>query len=90
MKFLLPKKNKEIIFKLLNINSGPLYDGEKPKYTITKVDDWVFNLDYAKELLTNQFGTQTLKGFGIDDMKEGVISAGCVMNYLNETQKNKA
>ncbi len=89
IEILLPKKNKEVIFKLLNINSGPLYDGEKPKYTITKVDDWVFNLDYAKELLTNQFGTQTLKGFGIDDLREGVISAGCVMNYLNETQKAK-
>ena len=86
---LIPKKNKEAVFKLLNINTGPLYDGEAPKYTITKVDDWVFNLDYANELLTNQFGTQSLKGFGIDDMKEGVIAAGCVMNYLNETQKSK-
>lgn len=86
---LIPKKNKEAVFKLLNINTGPLYYGEAPKYTITKVDDWVFNLDYANELLTNQFGTQSLKGFGIDDMKEGVIAAGCVMNYLNETQKSK-
>ncbi|MFA5011550.1 MAG: DNA mismatch repair protein MutS [Ignavibacteria bacterium] len=86
---LIPKKNKEAVLKLLNINSGPLYDGETPKHTITKVDDWVFNLDYANELLTNQFGTQSLKGFGIDDMKEGVIAAGCVMNYLNETQKSK-
>lgn len=86
---LIPKKNKETVLKLLNINSGPLYDGETPKHTITKVDDWVFNLDYANELLTNQFGTQSLKGFGIDDMKEGVIAAGCVMNYLNETQKSK-
>ena len=86
---LIPKKNKEAVFKLLNINTGPLYNGEAPKYTITKVDDWVFNLDYANELLTNQFGTQSLKGFGIDDMKEGVIAAGCVMNYLNETQKSK-
>jgi len=86
---LIPKKNREAVLKLLNINSGPLYDGEAPKYTITKVDDWVFNLDYANELLTNQFGTQSLKGFGINDMKEGVIAAGCVMNYLNETQKSK-
>lgn len=86
---LIPKKNRETILKLLNINSGPLYEGEVPKYTITKVDDWVFNIDYANELLTNQFGTQSLKGFGIDDMKEGIIAAGCVMNYLNETQKSK-
>lgn len=86
---LIPKKSREAIFKLLNINEGPMYDGETPKYSITKVDDWVFNLDYAKELLTNQFGTQSLKGFGIEDLKEGLVSAGCIINYLNETQKSK-
>lgn len=86
---LVPRKNKEEILKLLNINSGPLYDGETPRYTITKVDDWVFNPDYANELLTNQFGTQSLKGFGIEDIKSGVIAAGCIINYLNETQKSK-
>ncbi len=86
---LIPKKSKEAIFKLLDINEGPMYDGETPKYSITKVDDWVFNLDYAKELLTNQFGTQSLKGFGIEDLREGLISAGCIINYLNETQKSK-
>jgi DNA mismatch repair protein MutS len=86
---LIPKKSKEAIYKLLDINEGPMYDGETPKYSITKVDDWVFNLDYAKELLTNQFGTQSLKGFGIEDLKEGLVSAGCIINYLNETQKSK-
>ncbi|MCX6158998.1 MAG: DNA mismatch repair protein MutS [Ignavibacteriae bacterium] len=86
---LIPKKSRETIFKLLDINEGPMYDGEPPKYSITKVDDWVFNLDYAKELLTNQFGTQSLKGFGIEDLKEGLVSAGCIINYLNETQKSK-
>ena len=86
---LIPKKSREAIFKLLDLNEGPMYDGEPPKYSITKVDDWVFNLDYAKELLTNQFGTQSLKGFGIEDLKEGLVSAGCIINYLNETQKSK-
>jgi len=86
---LIPKKSKEAIFRLLDINEGPMYDGEPPKYSITKVDDWVFNLDYAKELLTNQFGTLGLKGFGIEELKEGLISAGCIVNYLNETQKSK-
>jgi len=38
-------------------------------------------------VLTNHFGTHSLKGFGIEDMREGIIAAGCVMNYLNETQK---
>jgi DNA mismatch repair protein MutS len=86
---LVPKKNKDLILKLLNIVDSPLAEKENRKFTVTKVDDWVFNTDYARELLTNQFGTHSLKGFGIDDMSEGVIAAGCIMNYLNETQKNK-
>jgi len=86
---LVPKRNKDLILKLLNIVDSPLAEKENRKFTVTKVDDWVFNTDYARELLTNQFGTHSLKGFGIDDMSEGVIAAGCIMNYLNETQKNK-
>ncbi len=54
----------------------------------TKVDDWVFNYDYAYELLINHFKTQSLKGFGIEEMQVGIISAGVIMNYLQETQKS--
>jgi len=86
---LISKKEKEKVYRALNIETDDTLGTEKPKYIFTKVDDWVFNSDYARELLTNQFGTQSLKGFGIDDMSEGIIAAGCVMNYLNETQKNK-
>jgi DNA mismatch repair protein MutS len=86
---LISKREKEKVFKALNVNIEDTFGSEKTKYVFTKVDEWVFNLDYARELLTNQFGTQSLKGFGIDGMSEGIIAAGCVMNYLNETQKNK-
>jgi DNA mismatch repair protein MutS len=89
MEILISKREKEKVFTALNIKIEETFGSEKPKYVFTKVDEWVFNLDYARELLTNQFGTQSLKGFGIDDMNEGIIAAGCVMNYLNETQKNK-
>ncbi|MEK9138817.1 MAG: hypothetical protein AAB393_16980 [Bacteroidota bacterium] len=53
----------------------------------TKIDDWVFNVDYAYELLVTHFKTQSLKGYGVEEMKQGVIAAGAVMNYLQETQK---
>lgn len=86
---LISKREKEKVYKALNIDIEDTFGSEKQKYLFTKTDEWVFNLDYARELLTNQFGTQSLKGFGIDDMHEGIIAAGCVMNYLNETQKNK-
>ena len=86
---LISKREKEKVFKALNISTEETPGSEKQKYVFTKIDEWVFNPDYARELLTGQFGTQSLKGFGIDDMHEGLIAAGCVMNYLNETQKNK-
>jgi len=61
--------------------------GEHFRVLYTKVDDWVFNADYAYELLINHFKTQSLKGFGIEDMRIGTVAAGAVMNYLQETQK---
>lgn len=54
---------------------------------MTKVDDWVFNYDYGYELLVNHFKTQSLKGFGIEGMRMGIVAAGAVLNYLQETQK---
>ena len=57
------------------------------KGIFTKVDDWVFNHDYAYELLVTHFKTQSLKGYGVEDMKQGVIASGAIMNYLQETQK---
>lgn len=85
---LISKKEKEKVFKALNYDPDAFDNASQRRWMFTKVDDWVFNLDYAKEVLTNHFGTQSLKGFGIADMKEGVVAAGCIMNYLNETQKN--
>jgi DNA mismatch repair protein MutS len=61
--------------------------GERFRVLYTKVDDWVFNADYAYELLINHFKTQSLKGFGIEEMHVGVVAAGAIMNYLQETQK---
>lgn len=85
---LISKREKEKVFKALNYDPDASFNESQKKWLFTKVDDWVFNSDYANEVLTNHFGTATLKGFGIADMKEGVIAAGCIMNYLNETQKN--
>jgi DNA mismatch repair protein MutS len=76
---LVQKKDREKITQLVQrINSS---------IKITKVDDWVFNLDYAKELLLMQFKTVTLKGFGVEDFYAGIIASGVVLNYLQETQK---
>ncbi|UMB53171.1 DNA mismatch repair protein MutS [Lutibacter sp. A64] len=53
------------------------------------LEDWIFQLEYALETLTNHFKVKTLKGFGVDDLKEGVIAAGSILYYLSETQHNK-
>ncbi|MCX7983952.1 MAG: DNA mismatch repair protein MutS [Bacteroidetes bacterium] len=55
---------------------------------ITKVDDWVFNVDYAYEVLITHFKTNSLKGFGIEEMRWGIVAAGAILTYLQETQKS--
>jgi DNA mismatch repair protein MutS len=76
---LIQKKYKDVLADIvnkLNIN-----------IRITKMDDWIFNFEYAKELLLMHFKTINLKGFGIDSLVSGIISAGAALNYLQETQK---
>lgn len=49
------------------------------------LDDWAFQYDFAVDKLTTLFRTKNLKGFGIEDLKEGVISAGAILAYLDDT-----
>ncbi|MCA0133398.1 DNA mismatch repair protein MutS [Winogradskyella alexanderae] len=53
------------------------------------LEDWVFQADYANETLTKHFNTKTLKGFGIEDLYEGIIASGVILHYLSETRHNK-
>ena len=53
------------------------------------LEDWVYKEDYALETLTNHFETISLKGFGIEDLAEGIIASGAILYYLSETQHNK-
>ena len=53
------------------------------------VDDWLYTLDYAKEELSSQFKTKSLKGFGVDKMSSGLISSGIILYYLKQTQHEK-
>jgi len=52
-------------------------------------EDWVFQEDYAIETLTNHFKTATLRGFGVDHLKHGIIASGVVLHYLSETQHRR-
>ena len=57
-------------------------------FTFT-LEDWVFNKTYAEELLLNHFGTNSLKGFGVDNLDLGIVASGAALHYLSETQHNK-
>lgn len=54
-----------------------------------KLEDWVFSMDYAHEILNRHFSTQSLKGFGMDKMSDGIIAAGAALHYLSETQNDR-
>ncbi|HBS52786.1 MAG TPA: DNA mismatch repair protein MutS, partial [Flavobacterium sp.] len=50
---------------------------------------WLYKEDYAFNILTKHFQTVSLKGFGIEELKEGIIASGAILFYLSETQHNK-
>jgi len=53
------------------------------------LEEWVYQTDYAYETLIKHFDTKTLKGFGIEDLYEGIIASGSILHYLGETQHHK-
>lgn len=50
------------------------------------LDEWVFNETYAEETLLKHFQTISLKGFGVQELKNGITAAGAVLHYLKETE----
>ena len=55
-------------------------------YYTYKLDDWVFSEELNREKLCKQFGTQSLKGFGIDHISAGISAAGAILYYLEFTE----
>lgn len=56
------------------------------KFYTFHLDDWAFTSDYANETLTKHFEVASLKGFGVDKLQSGIVAAGVVLHYLNETE----
>lgn len=54
-----------------------------------KLDDWIFTKEYGFDRLTQHFETNSLKGFGIDDLELGQVAAGAILHYLHDTQHDK-
>jgi DNA mismatch repair protein MutS len=87
----------DYIDKLLN-NFGPkenLFErGQRPifegnfgcRFFTFELDDWVFTDTAAREKLLKHFETKNLKGFGVEHLKNGIIAAGAILQYLEMTQ----
>jgi len=56
------------------------------KYLIFEMDDWVFTPDSAHDRLLKQFGTSSLKGFGVHQLKAAIVASGAILHYLDITQ----
>ena len=68
-------------------NSDSLFqDNFKTKAYTFRLDEWVFQKDFALEKLNHQFGTKSLKGFGISKMNMSIISAGAILHYLTTAE----
>ena len=98
--FLTSQGNAEYIDKLLqNFNPSEVLISKQQRSDFTDefgkafhtfyLEDWVFQDDYANEKLCNHFRTKTLKGFGIEDLYEGIVASGSILHYLSETQHNR-
>jgi DNA mismatch repair protein MutS len=98
--FLTAQGNDEYIDKLLqNFSPSEILVQKKNRnlfketfgedFNTFYLDDWVYQEDYALETLTHHFQTNSLKGFGIEELNDGIISAGAILYYLSETQHNK-
>ena len=98
--FLLSQGDSEYIAKLLaNFNPSEILIAKQQKkifnekfgefYNLFFLDEWVYNSDFANELIQKQFKTNSIKGFGIKDLNEGVISTAGILHYLSETQHHR-
>jgi DNA mismatch repair protein MutS len=77
-------KPTEVVFQKSKRKEFLEYFGDK-FYTF-HLDDWAFTTDYAEETLTKHFEVTSLKGFGVDKLTTGIVAAGVVLHYLNETE----
>ncbi|MFJ1440382.1 DNA mismatch repair protein MutS [Capnocytophaga canimorsus] len=98
--FLVAQGDKANIDKLLqNFKPSEVLVAKKQKKEFTEsfgndfhlffLEDWVYKEDYARQILTQHFQTNSLKGFGVEELTESLLAAGSILYYLSETQHNK-
>lgn len=95
--FLIAQGNEEYIDKLMQgfEPSEVLYCRQQERkfkdtfgdhfYTFRQ-EDWIYSEDYGRESLNQHFNTKNLKGFGVEELTEGIIAAGAIMQYVSYTE----
>ena len=56
------------------------------KLCVFEMEDWVFTEQNSRQKLLKHFGTKSLKGFGVEHLKEGIIASGSILQYLEMTE----
>ena len=59
------------------------------RYLLFELDEWIYTMDAANDRLKKQFGTSSLKGFGIHQMHDAIVAAGAILHYLDITQHQR-
>ncbi len=77
-------KPAEVIYQRHQQKKFKEYFGSKV-YTYA-LDEWIFDSAYAEDILLKHFQTHSLKGFGVDNFRNGLIAAGSILHYLKETE----
>ncbi|PWD99859.1 DNA mismatch repair protein MutS [Marinilabilia rubra] len=80
-------KPKEVLFE--KNKKGTFSELFGPGHYTYGLDDWIFTEESAKDRLLKHFQTKSLKGFGVERMKLGVVAAGAIMHYLDLTQHHQ-
>lgn len=80
-------KPNEILFEKNKRQTVINLIGER--FYIFGLDDWAFTHDFGYEALTKQFGTNSLKGFGVEHLQSAIASCGAILHYLGETKHDR-
>ena len=75
---------KEVLFERGRRDEFERYFGNK--WFTFELDDWVFAEPTAEQKLLKHFGVKSLKGFGVDHLRSGIVASGAILQYLEMTQ----
>lgn len=75
---------KEVLYNHERRTDFQRYFGTK--LCVFEMEDWVFTEQNSRQKLLKHFGTKSLKGFGVEHLKEGIIASGAILQYLEITE----